>query len=162
MAKISKRQARLASKRQDSVTDTIEMDGSKFICIFDVKTKVLLTYDYCNEDWEEISKDPDLKLFSTQHISRFVAEKFNDDSSSVSAVALVQRHLKQTDAKLLDVIEEQKHNTFVIVIDVDNYENGKVDLPSFVFASHPSETFDDANSFGNGIAQMYLETSKKL
>jgi len=160
--KISKRQARLEAKRQDSVTDTIEMDGSKFICVFDVKTKTLSTFNVFNENWELVSVDPDLKLFSTQHLSRCVAEKFNNDETTVAAIALVQRHLKATDAKLLDVIEEQKHNTFVIVIDVDNYENGKVDLPSFVFASHPSETFDDAKSFGNGIANMYLETPQKF
>jgi len=158
--KISKRQARLEDKRQDSVTDTIKMDGSKYICIFDVKAKWLNTYTYCNEDWEQISKDPYWTAPThTLFLSRFVAEHFDDYSASnFYAVGLVVRHLKEIDAKLLELIDVEKHNTFFIVIDVDGYENGKVIQPSFLFSSTSSETLDYTKEWGNATANMYLQT----
>lgn len=162
MAKQSKRQQRLEAKRQDGATDTIEMGNSKFICVFDVKTSKLLTYDFPEEDWNEISNYPDLKIVPTNYLSRFASENFNDDKCAVLLVALVQRHLNDTDAALLDVIKKQKHNTFVIIIDVDKFQNEKIDLPSFVFASQPCDNITEANLFGNGISHMYLETSKNL
>jgi hypothetical protein len=95
-------------------------------------------------------------------MSSFVAENFGQESSIITTTALVQRHLKETDVELIKVMKEQKHNTFVIVVDTDNYKKSKVERPSFVLASQPNNNFNDANNFVIGIGQMYLETSKQL
>ena len=138
------------------------MSNCNYLSIFDVKSEESFTYEISKEVWNEIENEPSLTQFPTEEMSRFVAEKFGEESSIVTLVALVQRHLKESDIELIKVVKEQKHNSFVIVIDTDNYEKSKVDRPSFVFASSPKSNFNEANGFGLTIGQMYLETSIEL
>jgi len=151
-----RQQERSTKKNQPRISDI------NYINIFDAKSDESYTYEITKDVWDEISNDSDLKLFPTDYISRFVAENFGNEESIVTQVALVQRHLLETDVELLKVIKEQKHNTFTIIVDIDNYEKSKVDRPSYVFASSPKNNFEDANGFGIAIGQMYLETSKQL
>ena len=152
-----RRQEERSQKKNQSKTP-----NCNYLSIVDIKSEQSFTYEISKEMWSEIENEPSLSPFPTEQISRFVAEKFGEESSIVTLVALVQRHLKESDVELIKVVKEQKHNSFVIVIDTDNYEKSKVDRPSFVFASSPKSNFNDANGFGLTIGQMYLETSNQL
>ena len=149
-----RRQEERSQKKNQS-----KISNCNYISIFDVKSEESFTYEISKEVWNEIENEPSLLSFQTEEMSRFVAEKFGEESSVVTSIALVQRHLKESDIELIKVVKEQKHNSFVIVIDINNYEKSKVDRPSFVFASSPNNNFNDANGFGLTIGEMYLETS---
>jgi hypothetical protein len=138
-------------------------NSSYYISIVDVNNKTVSTQEIPSEWWNEINNEPTLKSFSTKDLSENLAYKLKkEETKFVSATHLVYRHINESDKNLTNLMLEQNHRTFVIIIDIDNYKKSKVDRPSFVFASNPINNLKDAEDFGNGIGYMYLETSQKI
>lgn len=136
---------------------------SYYISIVDVNEQTFSTQEIPLEWWNAINNEPTLKSFSTKDLAENLAYKLKDEETKyVTATHLVYRHIKESDKNLSNVMLEQNHKTFVIIIDIDNYKKSKVDRPSFVFASNPINNLEEAKSFANGIGYMYLETSKKI
>lgn len=78
--------------------------------------------------------------------------KQNKDVTIISLYYFIHLHLQYMDKELRKVVDEQKHNTFVIMIDNEDVN---------VFASSPQNNKSDAEQWGAFLIHTYNKTISK-
>ena len=113
-------------------------------------------FEYADE-YNDINSELELKQFSDAQIARQVCIEYGErkDTLYVTAAALVQRHLDALDTKLANVVKEQKHNSFTIIVDTtDVYK-------AFVYSSTPADK-DYSKQHSAVMYQSYSQAIKSI
>lgn len=92
--------------------------------------------------------------FSLEDIKENFIEMYKEekDATIISLYYFVHLHLQYMDKELRKVVDEQKHNTFDIIIDGKDVN---------VFASSPQDNKNDAEDWGAFLIDTYNKTIKK-
>jgi len=92
--------------------------------------------------------------FSLEDIKENFIEMYKEekDATIISLYYFVHLHLQYMDKELRKVVDEQKHNTFAIIIDGKDVN---------VFASSPQDNKNDAEDWGAFLIDTYNKTIKK-
>lgn len=89
--------------------------------------------------------------FPLEHIKENFIENYREekDVTIISLYYFIHLFMKNMDKELRKVVDEQKHNTFAIIID---------DKDVNVFASSPQENKNDAEQWGAFLIDTYNKT----
>ena len=111
-----------------------------------------LTKDQCTELKRVVIES--FSNFSLTEIKENFIEIFKEENDAliISLYYFIHLYFMNMDKELIKVVDEQKHNTFAVIID-----NNDV----FVFASSPQENKNDAEQWGSFLIDTYNKTIKK-
>jgi hypothetical protein len=129
-------------KNQSFYINVAESNSETFRCYE-------LTKDQCTQ-----LKDLVIGSFSnfslTEIKENFIEHyKEEEDALIISLYYFVHLHLQYMDKELRKVVDEQKHNTFAVIIDGKDVN---------VFASSPQDNKNDAEQWGSFLIHTYNKT----
>lgn len=113
----------------------------------------MMHYEY-GDEFNEIITEPEFAPFSDANVAKNVCVHYAelDNFLYVIAAVLVGRHLKSLSTELKDVIKEQKHNSFTIIVDTTEV------YKAFVYSSTPADSKDYSKKHSALMYQSYNET----